>query len=99
MSESIITDILALVGFIIILYALMNLIYWVIDKFIFKWTEKAEKKMIHDLITDCEDYKATQKCKGCRFEHIAEDDAWNCDCFHCSRAYSDCYEKAGNKNV
>lgn len=35
----------------------------------------------------------TFKCEGCRFEHIKEDDAFNCDCVHCSRAYSDCYEK------
>lgn len=39
------------------------------------------------------DEHKTLKCEGCRFEHIKEDDAFNCDCVHCSRAYSDCYEK------
>lgn len=35
----------------------------------------------------------TLKCEGCKHEHIKENDAFNCDCVHCSRSYSDCYEK------
>lgn len=43
--------ILAIIGYVAIVYAVMKLAIFFMDKFIWKYTEKEEKKMIHDLLT------------------------------------------------
>lgn len=56
-AETIQTAIYAIVGFMTIYYHIIKWIYFLIDRIFFHTSEKAERQMIHDLITDCADYK------------------------------------------
>lgn len=43
--------ILAIIGYVAIVYVAIKIGILFVDKFIWKYTEKDEKKMIHDLLT------------------------------------------------
>lgn len=64
-AEAIQAAIYAIVGFITIYYHIMKFVYSLIDRIFFHTSEKEERQMIHDLITDCEDYKPKQEGKKC----------------------------------
>lgn len=63
-AERIQIAIYAIVGFITIYYHIIKCFYLLIDRFFFHTSEKAERQMLHDLITDCEDYKQELEQEG-----------------------------------
>lgn len=46
------TDILAVIGGIWLTYQIMGIAVLIIDKFIWHYSERAEKQMIHELLED-----------------------------------------------
>lgn len=43
--------ILAIIGYVVIVYVAIKIGILFVDKFVLRYTEKDEKKMIHDLLT------------------------------------------------